>query len=622
MALQRMAFDAIDDAGNILTNVQVEVRRESDNALVSLYSDRAGSSSIGNPFTAADARVFAFVAGGAYRVVLTKGAYARTLNYVPVGMAQELDYSAIGANLLNAADDAALRVITGAREKLAANRTYYVGYDMGSAAISIASPGVVTKNAHGLVAGSRVSFAILENKKTATISLANPAVVTMANSFAAGQPIKFSSTGRLPPGIVAGQTYYVIATGLSGSSFRFSATVGGSAVSTASAPTFTVTIASPGVFTQVAHGLAVGMPVRFATTGALPTGLSAGTIYYVKTVPTADTFTIAATPEGTAITTSGTQSGTHTLTDFGTVYVAEDGTLPTGITAGQNYYVLATGLTTNSFRISATNGGSAINTSGSTEGTIAMQTGSDSNDGLANSASRAFLTIAQAMAAVALLDIGVFNVTIQVGRGQYNEQIAPKEFLGSGTVTIVGDNATPSNVAIVSGSSGGALRVDGVRGYVVGGFKLNTTGGFQNLIHVLNGGVLSIQSQKFELGSKQTSSHYVNAEGPGSTLNGIAANFLLSGSGAGAGFVERAGGLALVDLRNAVWAMTEMAAGSFWAVAQSQAQGSYGGQTFDGYFLGQRYVAQQLAIISSNGGGASFFPGITAGSVQTGSQYS
>jgi hypothetical protein len=43
--------------------------------------------------------------------------------------------------------------------------------------------------------------------------------------------------------------------------------------------TTTVTIASPGVFTVNNHGLNVGDPVIFSTTGALPTGLSVNTIY-------------------------------------------------------------------------------------------------------------------------------------------------------------------------------------------------------------------------------------------------------------------------------------------------------------------------------------------------------
>ena len=75
--------------------------------------------------------------------------------------------------------------------------------------------------------------------------------------------------------------------------------------------TVTMTIAAPGVVTWTAHGLATDTPIIFTTSGALPTGLVVGTTYYAKVV-TADTFQIAATAGGVAITTSGTQSGTHT----------------------------------------------------------------------------------------------------------------------------------------------------------------------------------------------------------------------------------------------------------------------------------------------------------------------
>lgn len=78
--------------------------------------------------------------------------------------------------------------------------------------------------------------------------------------------------------------------------------------------TVTVTVATPGVFSWTAHGLVVDTAIKFTTTGALPTGLVAGTTYFVKAVPTADTFTVAATVGGAAIATSGTQSGTHTAT--------------------------------------------------------------------------------------------------------------------------------------------------------------------------------------------------------------------------------------------------------------------------------------------------------------------
>lgn len=78
----------------------------------------------------------------------------------------------------------------------------------------------------------------------------------------------------------------------------------------------TITIASPGAVTWTAHGLVANAPVYFSTSGALPTGLVAGTEYFVKTVLTADTFTVSATAGGVVINTTGTQSGAHRATAF------------------------------------------------------------------------------------------------------------------------------------------------------------------------------------------------------------------------------------------------------------------------------------------------------------------
>lgn len=75
--------------------------------------------------------------------------------------------------------------------------------------------------------------------------------------------------------------------------------------------TVTMTIATPGVVTWTGHILQNGDPVKFATTGALPTGIIAGTTYYALSVAT-NTFRVSATPHGAAINTSGSQSGVHT----------------------------------------------------------------------------------------------------------------------------------------------------------------------------------------------------------------------------------------------------------------------------------------------------------------------
>lgn len=72
----------------------------------------------------------------------------------------------------------------------------------------------------------------------------------------------------------------------------------------------TVTIASPGVFTLNNHGLSTDDRVIFETSGALPTGLSASTWYYAI-YASDSTFKVSATLGGTAINTTGSQSGTH-----------------------------------------------------------------------------------------------------------------------------------------------------------------------------------------------------------------------------------------------------------------------------------------------------------------------
>lgn len=80
---------------------------------------------------------------------------------------------------------------------------------------------------------------------------------------------------------------------------------------------FTVTIAAPGVISSALHGLLKNDKITLTTTGALPTGFSVDTWYYViegtysDGSADPDTFKLTATKDGSAITTSGSQSGQH-----------------------------------------------------------------------------------------------------------------------------------------------------------------------------------------------------------------------------------------------------------------------------------------------------------------------
>ena len=78
----------------------------------------------------------------------------------------------------------------------------------------------------------------------------------------------------------------------------------------------TLTIASPGVVNLANHGRSAGDQVYFSTTGTLPTGLTAGTQYFIAAspAPTSGTFSVSATSGGTAINFTGSQTGIQTVT--------------------------------------------------------------------------------------------------------------------------------------------------------------------------------------------------------------------------------------------------------------------------------------------------------------------
>lgn len=77
----------------------------------------------------------------------------------------------------------------------------------------------------------------------------------------------------------------------------------------------TMTIAAPAVVTWTGHGMVTGNSITFSTAGALPTGVVAGTQYFITKID-ANTFNLSTSAQNvdaaTFITTSGSQSGVHT----------------------------------------------------------------------------------------------------------------------------------------------------------------------------------------------------------------------------------------------------------------------------------------------------------------------
>ncbi len=78
----------------------------------------------------------------------------------------------------------------------------------------------------------------------------------------------------------------------------------------------TISVGTPAEVTWASHGLEAGQPIVFSNEGgALPTGLTAGTVYYVVAAGlTANAFSVAATPGGVAVDTTGAGTGVNTAT--------------------------------------------------------------------------------------------------------------------------------------------------------------------------------------------------------------------------------------------------------------------------------------------------------------------
>jgi len=119
------------------------------------------------------------------------------------------------------------------------------------------------------------------------------------NAYNFGQNLLFGPSG--------GGIYYWTAPTLTNPGVLLSSTGG----------TVTITIASPAVITSSVN-LPNNSSIQLGTTGALPSGLSTNTTYYVINV-SGTSFNLSLTQGGAAINTTGTQSGTQSISLLGDV---------------------------------------------------------------------------------------------------------------------------------------------------------------------------------------------------------------------------------------------------------------------------------------------------------------
>jgi hypothetical protein len=101
--------------------------------------------------------------------------------------------------------------------------------------------------------------------------------------------------------------------------------------------TVTITIATPAVVTTTI-ALADKTAITLQTTGALPTGLLVGTVYYTRYI-SSTSFNLSATPTGALIDTTGSQSGVQTISPRGIPITEISGASSTPLS--QAYFIIS-----------------------------------------------------------------------------------------------------------------------------------------------------------------------------------------------------------------------------------------------------------------------------------------
>lgn len=239
-------------------------------------------------------------------------------------------------------------------------------------------------------------------------------------------------------------------------------------------------------------------------------------------------------------------------------------------------------------------------------------TGSNSNPGTLASP---WLTIQYAFDYISkFVDLGGQTVTINVADGTYTGNInlvAP--FTGSGVVILKGNLVTPANCIISNASTDCIILANGAQ-LEIEGFKLVSAGG-----------------SGINVGPDATCVIIGNMNFGAVNANHLAAlwggqiNILSGGSytisGGGQFHLLASNNGVIQDENNSVTLTGTPAFSSAFAQAKGNATITIYNTTFSGSATGPRYATALNGVIDTNGGGASYLPGNSAGSSATGGQY-
>lgn len=237
--------------------------------------------------------------------------------------------------------------------------------------------------------------------------------------------------------------------------------------------------------------------------------------------------------------------------------------------------------------------------------------GSDSNTGLANTSGGAFLTIQKAVDAALSIDTCGYAVTIQVADGTYTGAVSmASPMVGSGSLTIVGNIGTPTNV-IVSVTSADCFSIDNGAAVTLRAMKLQTTTSGVGIRARRNARVNFLG---IDFGAC-VSGHIISSLGAQVVAT---SNYTISGGGV---FHAYADGSAYVQIASVTVTISGTPAFTIFAYVLTLGAINIAGVTFSGSATGTRYSVTLNGVINTGGGGASYLPGNSSGSAATGGQY-
>ncbi|MGV1047680.1 MAG: hypothetical protein ACOYD4_04025 [Solirubrobacterales bacterium] len=239
--------------------------------------------------------------------------------------------------------------------------------------------------------------------------------------------------------------------------------------------------------------------------------------------------------------------------------------------------------------------------------------GSDANTGTADTAGGAWLTIQKAvdMVSSAVINPGIV-ATIQVRDGTYNESVVLRTLMSGGSVLLIGNQATPSNVNVTNTGNvftcGSAVNT--ASGWAVSSLRVASPTGYG----FVAGALSSLTTSNVSFGSCNV------AWGTGGGRLNVNGNNVLAGSGTYAIQSFRNGSIIFSTTTTNTISGTPA-----WTAFAYSDSGSY--LLFPltsanvGSATGNRYSAIGNGVIDVQTGGANVFPGNAVGTTATGGQY-